>query len=315
MLESGFTGLPNNILDKLAMIRIPGEARQVLDVIIRQTYGWNRETDAISLSQLQKKTGMERKAVTRAVGVLEDMNLIHVGRSGGNNATGVEVKMPLLTSRYSINKDSTTWKPKKKIPRGSGKKATGSSVKNATGKHQKTVAKMPHTKEKILKTKPKKEYAPDSVEYRLALLWWESLEKINCPKPKGQMQDVLQAWADEFRKLVEIDNRTLDEIKALIKWIPGSWWKGKILSPARLRGKMRDGVDKWATLVMQMRDRSGRGNGVTGGSVQTKQPWYFCSCGRRWSKQQKDTRSCYCGGIAELHFLDEREVLELQRSQ
>ena len=43
--ENGYTKIANEILESLARIRINGEARQVLDVIIRKTYGYGKKTE------------------------------------------------------------------------------------------------------------------------------------------------------------------------------------------------------------------------------------------------------------------------------
>lgn len=46
----------------------------------------------------------------------------------------------------------------------------------------------------------------------------------------------LQTWADDFRKLVELDNRPVMEVKKVIKWTQkDSFWRGNILSPRKLR--------------------------------------------------------------------------------
>ena len=52
-LKDGYVAIANEIMDALAHIRIPGEARQVLDVILRKTYGWKKKEDEISLSQFK----------------------------------------------------------------------------------------------------------------------------------------------------------------------------------------------------------------------------------------------------------------------
>ena len=47
-VENGYTRIANELLEALAKIRIPGEARQVFDVIMRKTYGF-RKSDPIAL--------------------------------------------------------------------------------------------------------------------------------------------------------------------------------------------------------------------------------------------------------------------------
>lgn len=97
-VENGYTKIANELLEALAKIRIPGEARQVLDVICRRTYGFNKKYDAISLSQFNLATGLKKVAVCKAIQKLTFLNLI---TQKGNDTS----------KTYSINKDFETWKP------------------------------------------------------------------------------------------------------------------------------------------------------------------------------------------------------------
>jgi phage replication O-like protein O len=71
-------------MEGLAFIRIPGEARQVLDVIMRLTLGWNKSEAEISLPQFSRSTGLTKVHVCRALAKLREMNLI---TQKGNNIT------------------------------------------------------------------------------------------------------------------------------------------------------------------------------------------------------------------------------------
>lgn len=75
-IENGYTRIANEIMDALAKIRIPGQARQVLDFILRKTYGWNKKTDMISLSQFVEGTGLSKVAVCKGINKLLGMNII-----------------------------------------------------------------------------------------------------------------------------------------------------------------------------------------------------------------------------------------------
>lgn len=98
--------MPNEFYEALARIRIPGEARQILDVIIRQTLGWNKRQDSISLSQFRKKTGIKDKNIIRGRRKLLKMNIIETPQKDTNR---------ILT--YRLQTDYSKWKPlPKKIP-------------------------------------------------------------------------------------------------------------------------------------------------------------------------------------------------------
>ncbi len=102
-LENGYTKIANEILEALARIRIPGEARQVLDFVLRKTYGFHKKEDVISLSQIVLGTNLKKADACRAIRKLLLMNLIIIGK-----------KATLKGKTYRFNKDFETWKPIKK---------------------------------------------------------------------------------------------------------------------------------------------------------------------------------------------------------
>lgn len=103
--EEGFVRIATEIWDALCRIRIPGQVRQVVDVIIRKTWGYNKKWDWISLSQFSSLTGLRKPNIIRALHKAESMNLI-IKKDNGiiltDNGLGVS---------YCINKDYETWKP------------------------------------------------------------------------------------------------------------------------------------------------------------------------------------------------------------
>ena len=96
--ENGFTAIANEIMEALARIRISGEARQILDFILRKTYGFNKKEDAISLSQFVLGTGLTKPTISRAIKKLMSMKLI-------------DKKDNDIAYRYKFNKDYSSWKP------------------------------------------------------------------------------------------------------------------------------------------------------------------------------------------------------------
>jgi len=92
-----FTKLSNEILEQLALTRIPGEARQVFDFIMRKTWGWRQPKSTITLKQFYAGTGLSRSSVCRAINKLLSMNIIDK-KVNGNSVT------------YWIQKDYDKWK-------------------------------------------------------------------------------------------------------------------------------------------------------------------------------------------------------------
>lgn len=137
--ENGYIMIANDIWEALCSIRIPGEARQVLDVILRKTYGWKKKEDIISLSQFKKITKLSSIHVIRARNKLLNMNIISVTQKGNKNGLA-----------YSFNKDYDSWIP---LPK---KVTLPKKVINITQKGNKSLPKKVDTKETIKKTFTKK---------------------------------------------------------------------------------------------------------------------------------------------------------------
>jgi len=77
-LKPNFTPVPNIIFDEVMRALAPG-ATKILFAICRFTYGWGKQSDRISLSQLQDITGMARGSVARSIRELGDVVTITPG--------------------------------------------------------------------------------------------------------------------------------------------------------------------------------------------------------------------------------------------
>lgn len=84
-----------------------------------------------------------------------------------------------------------------------------------------------------LKHTPQKQaFADDSPEMVLADFMLKEIRKNN-PEHKSPN---LQKWADEFRKIIEIDKRDKAEVSKLIRWVQADdFEKVNVLSPTKLR--------------------------------------------------------------------------------
>jgi hypothetical protein len=82
-------------------------------------------------------------------------------------------------------------------------------------------------------------------DLRLANLLFE-LIKENNPTHK---QPNIESWAEEIRKMREIDKRTEQQIEFIMKWAQNdNFWRGNILSTKKLR-------EKFDQLVMQCKNK------------------------------------------------------------
>ena len=131
--ENGYTAISNELLDALSRIRIPGESRQVLDVIIRKTYGFNKKYDCISNSQFVKYTGIKKQHVSRAVAKLKNMNIIYVKSEIGSDKvihrpSGLKQKSNGVIHRLSTIKDKQSQNDVKKDKKSVTNMGTNSKV-------------------------------------------------------------------------------------------------------------------------------------------------------------------------------------------
>lgn len=98
--ENGYTAIANDIMEALAKTRIAGEYRQVLDFIMRKTYGYSKKDDKIALSQFADGTGLKKSSICRAIKILVNMNIISENAKAGD-----------VAKTYKLQKDFDNWKP------------------------------------------------------------------------------------------------------------------------------------------------------------------------------------------------------------
>lgn len=254
--EDGYTRIANELLEALARIRVPGEARQVLDVILRKTYGFGKKEDAISLSQFVLATGILKPNVCASLNQLKKMNLII---QKDNDVANI----------YCINKDYTSWRPLSKKITVLSKKITigennqhnqgleGDSLiiqkdngqKNVIQKDNASLSKRIPT----IDNTTKEIFLSDSDEVRLSELLLSLIRQRN----PGFKQPDSQKWADHVSKMLRLDERTPEDIEKVIRWCQAdSFWQSNILSTQKLR-------EKYDALYMKM-NAGGNGKPTAG---------------------------------------------------
>ena len=96
-LENGHTRIANEILEQVARHDFTGGELRILLVLWRQTYGYGKKSDAISIGQFEKKTGISRRGVFKCLNSLQGRNVIQkIATNSGPN-------------EWRYNKDSDAW--------------------------------------------------------------------------------------------------------------------------------------------------------------------------------------------------------------
>lgn len=100
-LEDGYLKIANEIQDAFCQTKVSGAERQVIDCIVRKTYGWGKKEDRISISQLMDLTKLAKRTVIYAIKNLEAKNMITVKRFKENGAHNINI--------ISLQKDHSMW--------------------------------------------------------------------------------------------------------------------------------------------------------------------------------------------------------------
>ncbi len=92
LLAGGFTRVANGLLEALAGGGFTARQYAVLLAIVRKTYGFNKQTDDIGLTQLARITGKSKANVSRTVGELVAMRVIVRRRGEYGHHLGVNAQ-------------------------------------------------------------------------------------------------------------------------------------------------------------------------------------------------------------------------------
>ena len=100
---NNYVKIPTDYLEAKAKIRIPGSAVQVLEVIERKTFGWQKNHDGISICQFKDMTGIDdNRNIQRNLDILKKMKIIKFEKHWG------------IRTEYEIEQDFSLWEPVEK---------------------------------------------------------------------------------------------------------------------------------------------------------------------------------------------------------
>lgn len=218
-IEEGYTPIANEIIEALMRVNLSAYESRVLWFLFRKTYGWDKKTDWITLSQFSKCIGLDRRLIHRAIKELSSKKMIVIERDDG------------LRLRYGFQKNYEKWVL-------SSKKMTvidsddGLSSKEMIGLSSIQIhTKDTSTKETITKKRikpPSKSGAAYSEEF---LTFWNAY-----PKRSGSKKAAFDIW----RKL----NGERPDIETILHAITiQTEWRARA-SPGEFRPEWKD-PERW----------------------------------------------------------------------
>lgn len=107
-----FTKIPNDFIDEW-LLKLSGTATKVFLVILRKTVGWHKESDIISISQIEKSTGLSENSVLSGLKELKLYNLLETRKEGRGKATRIEYKIRFTFPENAYQTKPETDSPKK----------------------------------------------------------------------------------------------------------------------------------------------------------------------------------------------------------
>jgi len=213
-LEKGFIQIAtgnskNDILKALIKAELSGTEYQIILLVIRQTYGFKKKEDWISLTQFEKITNKSRARICESIKQLVKKNILVKKSILGKNAY------------FSLNKDFDNWN---KLVKKSGlvKKTRLTSKENKTQLVKNTLP----TKETITKEIYTKETRLDKPTKRKSFKYPK--EWYNQVITKYQFLKGIQLQGEEFKPVQQVcktmfmSNRTPKQIISCMEWIANS---------------------------------------------------------------------------------------------
>jgi phage replication O-like protein O len=238
-IEDGYTRIANEILENIMKVSLNGTQFRIVLAVWRFTYGFQRKEHDLSLSFLAKAIGASKSQIDRELSALIERNIITVVGAGERGSRVV-----------TFNKNYCEWTDC--TPR-RGLYSTSSTEVSSTVRtepYSTSSAKKEKTKEKNKKTRQRRTYAEDSTYFKMAVYFHSRVKAV--AEAEGLTHLIIKAdmqkWADEFRKLVEID-KVEDKhlIRDVMDWVTTHhFWKTNVLSASKLR-------DKFGELALKMK--------------------------------------------------------------
>ncbi len=208
-LHNGHTRIANEILNEIMKTNLNGTQFRLVLAIWRFTYGFQRKSHDMSVTYLAELLNTSRSAVDRELTALIDRNIITVIEIGNKGARVL-----------SFNKNYKEWGDKDPA--------------------KEPVPEIPKPKKKA---ETKKKYDEDNTYYKMALYFYERVGKVANEAGIAHLikKSNMQTWADDMRKLIEIDEVDKRLAKEVMDWVgTDNFWKANILSAKKLREKFME---------------------------------------------------------------------------
>ncbi|HEO1785459.1 TPA: replication protein [Acinetobacter baumannii] len=239
--EEGYTRLPNSLIDEQIMAQLSDKAFKCLMLIIRQTSGFNRNSDKIATTQFQEACGIKKTdKVYASIKELEQKSLIKVERKTGG-----------LNTYYLLENQSQN----KVLPENgtTPKNGEGTTPKNGEG----TTPKNGDTTKENIKENFKENTCSENPVDTVLKLWTPNLDALNAWLQRSGIAKMTQSEVDGW--LLEINGYYSTKLEAglltdtqmytnFVKWIKRNFSSRKAAPKAQEQIDSRNVNAAWENI-------------------------------------------------------------------
>ena len=207
-LNNGHTRIANEIFEQMMKTNLNGTQFRLVMAIWRYTYGFQRKANEMSTSFLAKAIEANRNQINRELSVLIDRNIITVIGIGSKGARVM-----------GFNKNHKEWD------------------------EQVTTKEIIPENHEPNNTNKKLKYDEENTYYKMAIYFFQKVEKVANDAGISHLikKSNMQTWADDMRKLIEIDELDKHLVKEVMDWVTeDSFWRTNVLSAKKLREKFME---------------------------------------------------------------------------
>ena len=171
----------------------------------------------------EEETFLSEYQVRRASNSLKELGFLETKLKKANGSP---------TLHYKLDMDALSESIVKKL-----KNRNQTNLRNDTEVSQESLTVDDTVNDNSRKESPdsaKAKYDDDSPYLKLAKYLYMKIKENNSKAPTPNFQN----WADDIRKLVELDKNTVEEVKDVIDWCQGNdFWKNNVMSASKLRNQ------------------------------------------------------------------------------
>ncbi|MDU5081988.1 replication protein [uncultured Tissierella sp.] len=182
-LQNGYTRIANEILEALARTDLNGTQRRIIDVVIRQTDGYQRKEHEMSLNFISIATNIHKMQIQRELTSLIDRKIITVVSEASFNKSRM----------MALNKNYNSWLNSEQLT----KKLTVSETDNHT-----VSEKANTTVSELANQIKKKENTKEIYSTFFEELWSLYPSKVGKGKISDTRKKELYILGDEFKRCI-----------------------------------------------------------------------------------------------------------------